>query len=770
MGDRRRDELTARVLLTLGALVPYWPLLTFGVIFITDDFFSSDIFNGELPGRVLVGQLLGAGHAPVWTSAVCSGMPLAGAPAEPIGLLAFALLPPAPALDLLLIVLLLVAAHGAYDLARRVGAGRPGAVLAGLAFAGSGYIACQLKHVAIVSTVVWLPVGLALLDRALAFTHADDIAGAPPRDPARSPPTVRRLFYIAAFGLVFAEQVLAGFPQSAYICGLVYGPYAVFRALTNHQRIGKYSLSPFLLVGVAAAIMLGAASGAVVLLPLSAAGALSDRSTSLGWQWSTMAPYWPPNALTFLLPYVNGDISDNTYRGPSLFWEDYGYVGAATVLLALYGALREWRRPTARFLVAMTTVAYLMVLGPATIAFRLAYDLVPGMDLFRFPTRFLIVVELGLAVLAALGLTRLGTDLTGWCSKRAPRLPRLIVLGLCAGTAVDLYVHQPRQNPMVPAEPWLAPPPTVDAIRADTPQARTLTPHHDALHRRTFAQAAGWSNVAPYFEMRDLLQPNIGGVYWNLPSGDCYAGLAPRWYVDVWGDHIRRGRVIPQLSRVDSRERTLFVSPRLSPVLKAFGVTHLLSRFPVQGAPLPLMTRQGGAYIYRIEGAARVRFVPAARHVGSDLDAVARLLGPDFDADREILLHDAPYTLGPRIDDLSADAMSSTEAHVAITREGTRDLEVEAVADADGFLLLADTFYPGWSAEIDGVPVQIYRANVSVRAVPLTKGRHVVRFEYEAPAFFRGLRVTILSLCALLFWMAVAAVVDWRSPRRQTAS
>ena len=55
------------------------------------------------------------------------------------------------------------------------------------------------------------------------------------------------------------------------------------------------------------------------------------------------------------------------------------------------------------------------------------------MDLFRFPTRFLIVVELGLAVLAALGLTRLGADLTGWCSSRAPRLPRLIVLALCAG-------------------------------------------------------------------------------------------------------------------------------------------------------------------------------------------------------------------------------------------------------------------------------------------------------------------------------------------------
>jgi hypothetical protein len=55
------------------------------------------------------------------------------------------------------IVLLLVAAHGTYSLARRFGPDQIGAVLAGIAFAGSGYIACQLKHLSIVSTVVWLP-------------------------------------------------------------------------------------------------------------------------------------------------------------------------------------------------------------------------------------------------------------------------------------------------------------------------------------------------------------------------------------------------------------------------------------------------------------------------------------------------------------------------------------------------------------------------------------------------------------------------------------
>ena len=257
MRDSIRADIAARVFLTLGALLPYWRLLTFGVIYVTDDIFTSDIFDGELPGRVLVGQLIRHGQTPVWTNQLCSGVPLAGSAADPIGLAAFSQLPPAVALDLFVIVLLLVAAHGAYGLARRFGADRPGAVLAGLAFAGSGYVACQLKHLGIVSTVVWLPLGLTLIDRTLG-------AGVEPRPPT----SARRALFMAAFGLVFAEQVLSGFPQSAYICALVYGSFALFRAMTDRQRILAFCRLA-LLGGLGVAAVLGAAAGAVVLLPLS---------------------------------------------------------------------------------------------------------------------------------------------------------------------------------------------------------------------------------------------------------------------------------------------------------------------------------------------------------------------------------------------------------------------------------------------------------------------------------------------------------------------
>jgi hypothetical protein len=738
---RRRGELVARLLLTVAVLLPYWPLLTFSVIFVTDDRFASDIFHAELPFRVIAGELLRAGRLPVWTSAICSGYPLTGAPTEPIGHVLFALLPPAPALDALILVLLMVAAHGAYSLARRFGADLPAAVLAGIAFAGSGYIAAQLKHVSIVSTVVWLPVGLLLIDRALA--------------PAKR----HRWTAIAAFGLVFAQQVLSGFPQSAYIAALAYGAFALFRGiLTRAQHPEEAVAGP--LMGLAGAVVLGAAAGAVLLLPLSALGTISDRAEPLGYEWSTRLAYWVPNVQTFLFPYVHGDISDNTYVGLSIFWEDYAYVGALTFLLALYGAWRERRRPIVVFTFLMTLLAYLFVLGRATPVFHAAYVMVPGMKLFRFPTRFLIVVDLGLAILGAFGLSRLRADLASrWPAPS--RVPSLVAIGACVLTALDLFVHQPRQNPMVPAAAWLSPPPTVDLVRSGTAAPRTFTPRHRDMHRRVFEIARGWADVTPYYQLRDVLAPGLGGGFWGVPSADCYVGISPRWYVDVWGDHSRELSLMALLASNDYNAGLLRIAPNLASVLGAYGVTHLLSSYPLAGPrQLPFAGRSDHAYVYRIDGAARVRLVPAAS-VMTDADAARRLLDPAFDPSREVLLHDAPADVAPRFADAITPAVAG---RATLVRDDVTEMTVETESGADQFLLLADTFYPGWKAELDGAVVPVYRANLSVRAVAVPKGRHTIRFVYVAPGYSMGLAVSAAALAALLAWLAAALVRGSRKP------
>ena len=767
MQQAGRAEMAARVFLSAAVLAPYWQLLTFSVIFVTDGVFTSDLFNAELPGRLMVARTIRSGQLPLWTSDICSGYPLAGSPMDPLGLALFTQLPPAIALDLLLIVLLLIAAHGTYGLARRLGADRSGAVLAGVGFAGSGYVATQLVHLAIVSTIVWLPVGLILIDRVLTPQHAA---------PKPTGEGGRRALSLALLGLLFANQVLAGFPQSVYISGLVYGSFALFRAVSERRRLGPFRTWMPWVAGIAGALGLGAAAGAVVLLPLQEVASLSEQAGSLDYVWATYTNFWPPSVFSFFIPYVYGDGANLTYIGPPPFLEGYGYVGLATAVLAIYGAAREWGRPLVKFLAAMTLTAFGFILGPWTPFYYAAFVLVPGMSRFRAPTRFMVVVELGLVLLAAIGLTRVGTELRQrWGA--ASRLPRLIQIGVCVATALDLLYHQPRQNAFVPADRWLEAPRTAGIVLADSPAPRTYTPHHRDIHRRVHTREAfAWKHVEPYFKLRDLLEPDTGAGYWNVPSANCYVGLAPRWYVAVWANHHWENALIHDRAYQQFDTESFVISPPFSTMMRTFGITHVLAPFPARDPylnperdpALRLIAREPNAYVYRIEGAARARVVRAARRMPTEEDAITRLRQLDFDPDQEILLLDAPETIHPLVEEPEAgppdvELPRASTGRAAITRETSRELVVNAVASQDSFLLLADMFYPGWHAQVDGVPTPIYRANVSLRGVALPKGQHTVRFWYEPAPFFRGLWITAIALSALLVWLGAAAYrVYWR--------
>ena len=151
-----------------------------------------------------------------------------------------------------------------------------------------------------------------------------------------------------------------------------------------------------------------------------------------------------------------------------------------------------------------------------------------------------------------------------------------------------------------------------------------------------------------------------------------------------------------------------------------------------------------------------MRFVRAAHLVASDRDAVSRLLSEGFDPDAEVLLHDAPAPLHPTMGE-ARSVPSNPPGRALVTHEDERHIGIEADAPGDGFLLLADTFYPGWSARVDGTPTPIYRANLSVRAIALPKGHHQILFTYDAPGFYRGMWITLLALGVLLVWTGAAA-------------
>jgi uncharacterized membrane protein YfhO len=76
---------------------------------------------------------------------------------------------------------------------------------------------------------------------------------------------------------------------------------------------------------------------------------------------------------------------------------------------------------------------------------------------------------------------------------------------------------------------------------------------------------------------------------------------------------------------------------------------------------------------------------------------------------------------------------------------------------APGWLVLADTHFPGWLAFVDGEPRPIRRANVAFRAVQLRAGDRSVEFRYEPWPVRAGLITSGIALGAVLLALAAGA-------------
>ena len=137
----------------------------------------------------------------------------------------------------------------------------------------------------------------------------------------------------------------------------------------------------------------------------------------------------------------------------------------------------------------------------------------------------------------------------------------------------------------------------------------------------------------------------------------------------------------------------------------------------------------------------RAYIVHLARVLPDDETALAALADPAFNPASQVILSAGEA--------LSEPAGASDEAVRVITYEPER-VVVEATLARPGYLVLADTYYPGWRATVDGAPVTIRRANLLVRAVYLAPGQHRVEFVYAPDTLRWGAMVSGMGGIILL--------------------
>jgi hypothetical protein len=76
-----------------------------------------------------------------------------------------------------------------------------------------------------------------------------------------------------------------------------------------------------------------------------------------------------------------------------------------------------------------------------------------------------------------------------------------------------------------------------------------------------------------------------------------------------------------------------------------------------------------------------------------------------------------------------------------------------------GMVILTDTWFPGWRAEVDGKPAHIYETYGALRGVVVERGSHTVEMRYRPGSLIAG---SILTAAATLLAAVTALVVRKR--------
>jgi len=158
---------------------------------------------------------------------------------------------------------------------------------------------------------------------------------------------------------------------------------------------------------------------------------------------------------------------------------------------------------------------------------------------------------------------------------------------------------------------------------------------------------------------------------------------------------------------------------------------------------LPVVYPGEQTTIYRNEAALpRAWIVPSARVVS---DALSTILNPAFDPRREVILEAlpeaAPVSSGP--------TQTSSRMTIDFLQDTPNTITIRAASDSGGYLVLADTYYPGWRALLDGRTVEVLRANATFRAVEFPAGDHTVEFRYEPDSARIGALISLVTLVIL---------------------
>ncbi|AKF86629.1 hypothetical protein MFUL124B02_30600 [Myxococcus fulvus 124B02] len=508
--------------------------------------------------------------------------------------------------------------------------------------------------------------------------------------------------------------------------------------------------------------ILSAILASVVLLP-TAEFALNSLRAQGGWSeqlaWSVS---WP-QVLSSVWPLA--DWPRDRYWGKDQWFILNLFLGTLPCTLAIVGGLHGPRRARPFLIGALALV--LLSLGRHFPPAAWVLQSVPPFSLFRYPAKYFVGTAFCLSVLAAFGLDALGRLARKLPPSRVKAAVAFVLMGAAIAASGPLVRMLPMRASAEAGAPWvpfalgLA---VVTVLLLPWSFARPRRVRHGlaALAVLELAAAHSLLGVPRYTPWEALKQPFSLRAFLPEP-------FQGRISADIEGpeDPTRVGITNTIERSLDRLIPNRFVEERL-PALEGYGapeplrsdvfhlagergaydlagVTHYIRKGPPPFDDLELLHQaEDGTTLSRSRTALPRAFLVQRARVVSDEEALEAVLDEDHPF-REI----AFLATGEPLDQPECAGGS-----VRIERSTAQHLELDVSACDDSYLVVSDSYYPGWRATVDGKDTPIHRANHALRAVRLTPGAHRVHFDYAPTSFRLGLALSLLGWAGLGFvWL-----------------
>jgi hypothetical protein len=650
---------------------------------------------------------------------------------------------------------LIWAGLGMYFLARRLGVSPLARAVAGMTFSLSGYLVARSSFLSINAAAAWMPWIILAADRLVQLDHD------------RS--NRRKIIQAGCLlSITLALQWLAGHAQTAWYTIVALMVWVLWRLIGNVSF--KQALKIFVYIAIAAlfAFMLAA----VQLLPTIEYTMHSFRVDTLDTEFAMNYSFWPWRILSLVLPGLFGSPASGDFWGYANYWEDAIYFGVLPFFLSLLALVAGWRRKieqqsAVKFLTILGGAAMLLAMGKNTPIYPFLFKHAPTFNMFQAPTRWNIIFVFAFTLLAAIGLdelkkptgralywSRLGTvgaGIIGLAALAAGQLMgeievsflrTFIIAGIWFVASGLLLLMKPEGSSvrwglilgsvvlidLIVASRGLIPAVTQSVITEPGDVLQTIGSDHrvymdsvveeevkfEWTHRfDTYLNTTDWELV------REYGLPNTT-IMDGIPSANNFDPLLPQRYV-MWMNGIE---LISSAHRV-----------------------KLLSLMDVRWQAVITSYEEMSLVYEELADPQRVRWVARSVPAVSYLEAFDLVMDPGFDPENVVVLEGDP--------DPEDETENINGSAKIIETDDPNFVTIASNSPVDGWVVLSDTWFPGWKATVDDQPTEIFPADFLFRAVRVPAGEHQVHFEYQPASFMIGLYLSLLACCLL-------AIQGWR--------